>query len=132
MVLNLLRVEGINPEFMLERSFYQFQNFSTLPTLQESVYCVDKNNLILVKIHVFYFPLFKEALKAREKYKSIQLIKETEVEGYYSIKREIESYGRQLHEIITKPLNIVPFLQVGRLIKVIFKMLCMFHSSYCI
>jgi ATP-dependent RNA helicase DOB1 len=36
MVLNLLRVEGINPEFMLERSFYQFQHFSTIPALYES------------------------------------------------------------------------------------------------
>ncbi|CAF4806062.1 unnamed protein product, partial [Rotaria sp. Silwood2] len=35
MVLNLLRVEGINPEFMLERSFYQFQHFSTIPALYE-------------------------------------------------------------------------------------------------
>jgi ATP-dependent RNA helicase DOB1 len=37
MVLNLLRVEGINPEFMLERSFYQFQHFSTIPALYESM-----------------------------------------------------------------------------------------------
>ncbi len=36
MVLNLLRVEGINPEFMLERSFYQFQHYSTIPALYES------------------------------------------------------------------------------------------------
>ena len=36
MVLNLLRVEGINPEFMLERSFYQFQHYSTIPALYDS------------------------------------------------------------------------------------------------
>ncbi len=36
MVLNLLRVEEINPEYMLERSFYQFQNNSAIPTLEES------------------------------------------------------------------------------------------------
>ena len=36
MVLNLLRVEGINPEFMLERSFYQFQNYAALPALYAS------------------------------------------------------------------------------------------------
>ena len=36
MVLNLLRVEGINPEFMLERSFYQFQHFSSIPALYDS------------------------------------------------------------------------------------------------
>lgn len=31
MVLNLLRVEEINPEYMMERSFYQFQNQSSIP-----------------------------------------------------------------------------------------------------
>ena len=36
MVLNLLRVEGINPEFMLQRSFFQFQNYANIPALCES------------------------------------------------------------------------------------------------
>lgn len=36
MVLNLLRVEEINPEYMLERSFHQFQNQSAIPGLYES------------------------------------------------------------------------------------------------
>ena len=36
MVLNLLRVEEINPEYMLERSFYQFQNYAAIPGLCES------------------------------------------------------------------------------------------------
>lgn len=40
MVLNLLRVEGINPEFMLERSFYQFQHFSSIPALYESCFSI--------------------------------------------------------------------------------------------
>ena len=37
MVLNLLRVEEINPEFVLERSFYQFQNNLTIPDLERSM-----------------------------------------------------------------------------------------------
>lgn len=36
MVLNLLRVEGINPEYIIERSFYQFQNQAEIPNLYES------------------------------------------------------------------------------------------------
>ena len=36
MVLNLLRVEEINPEYMLERSFFQFQQYAALPKLAES------------------------------------------------------------------------------------------------
>ena len=33
MVLNLLRVEEINPEYMLEKSFYQFQHYTAIPEL---------------------------------------------------------------------------------------------------
>lgn len=36
MVLNLLRVEEINPEYMLEKSFYQFQHYRALPGVVES------------------------------------------------------------------------------------------------
>lgn len=36
MVLNLLRVEEINPEYMLERSFFQFQNQASIPELYKS------------------------------------------------------------------------------------------------
>lgn len=35
MVLNLMKVEGISPEYMLERCFYQFQNTANIPVLQE-------------------------------------------------------------------------------------------------
>lgn len=33
MLLNLLRVEEINPEYLMERSFCQFQNYAILPEL---------------------------------------------------------------------------------------------------
>ncbi|KAI2660021.1 Exosome RNA helicase MTR4 [Labeo rohita] len=35
MVLNLLRVEEINPEYMLEKSFYQFQHYRAMKKLEE-------------------------------------------------------------------------------------------------
>lgn len=37
MVLNLLRVEEVNPEYMLQHSFYQFQHYSEFPKLHESM-----------------------------------------------------------------------------------------------
>ena len=33
MVLNLLRVEDINPEWLLEKSFYQFQHCAKVPKM---------------------------------------------------------------------------------------------------
>jgi ATP-dependent RNA helicase DOB1 len=38
MILNLLRVEGVSPEFMLERCFFQFQNAARIPELSSSGY----------------------------------------------------------------------------------------------
>lgn len=35
MLLNLLRVEDANPEYVIERSFFQFQSTRTAPELQE-------------------------------------------------------------------------------------------------
>ena len=35
MILNLTRVEGISPEFMLERCFYQFQNTASVSNLEK-------------------------------------------------------------------------------------------------
>ncbi len=35
MILNLMRVEGISPEFMLERCFYQFQNTASVSGIEK-------------------------------------------------------------------------------------------------
>lgn len=37
MILNLMRVEGISPEFMLERCFYQFQNTAGVAALEKGM-----------------------------------------------------------------------------------------------
>ena len=41
MVLNLLRVDGINPEYILERSFHQFQNNCGIPELESRLQDLD-------------------------------------------------------------------------------------------
>ena len=43
MILNLMRVEGISPEFMLERCFFQFQNTASVAGLEKgkSYHCKD-------------------------------------------------------------------------------------------
>lgn len=35
MIINLMRVEGVSPEYMLERCFFQFQNSMSVPVLQK-------------------------------------------------------------------------------------------------
>lgn len=36
MVLNLLRVEEVNPEYMLQHSFFQFQHYANVPQITQS------------------------------------------------------------------------------------------------
>ena len=39
MILNLLKVEGISPEYMLERCFFQFQSSAGIPVLEKGLSC---------------------------------------------------------------------------------------------
>lgn len=38
MVLNLMRVEGISPDFMLEKCFYQFQSAASVPQFEKGTF----------------------------------------------------------------------------------------------
>lgn len=94
MVLNLLRVEEINPEYMMERSFYQFQNYSALPQL------------------------FEKLKKLEGEYKEVTIPREAEVASYYKIRQQLNNLSKEFCSYLTKPQYLVPFLQPGRLIKV--------------
>ncbi|XP_026739472.1 exosome RNA helicase MTR4 [Trichoplusia ni] len=94
MVLNLLRVEEINPEYMLERSFFQFQNQAAIPDL------IDK-------------------VKAKQKeYDRLSIEDEHSIASYCSIRSQLDLLGAQFRSFITKPEYLKPFLQPGRLVKV--------------
>jgi ATP-dependent RNA helicase DOB1 len=38
MILNLMRVEGISPEYMLEHCFFQFQSAASVPQLEQRAF----------------------------------------------------------------------------------------------
>lgn len=94
MILNLMRVEGISPEFMLENSFFQFQNASSVPKMEQD--------------------LQQLTLRANE----IQIDDEFTVKEYYDLKKQLEVYQLDVRKVITHPGHILPFLQPGRVIKV--------------
>ncbi|XP_069684431.1 exosome RNA helicase MTR4 isoform X2 [Periplaneta americana] len=94
MVLNLLRVEEINPEYMLERSFFQFQNHAAIPELYE------------------------KARTSQNALDQIVVPRETQVASYYHIREQLALLSKQFQSYLTKPEYIVPFLQPGRLVKV--------------
>eukprot|EP00069_Balaena_mysticetus_P015943 bmy_22620T0 len=70
MVLNLLRVEEINPEYMLEKSFYQFQHYRAIPGVVEKV----KNS--------------------EEHYNKTVIPDEESVAIYYKIRQQLAKLGR--------------------------------------
>jgi len=94
MVLNLLRVEDINPEWLLEKSFYQFQHCARVPQMINSL----------------------DDLEAE--LKTIEVENEEQASSYYRLRQQIERLGRQMDQIILSPQHCLPFINPGRLVKV--------------
>uniref|UniRef100_A0A1Z5KUJ9 Superkiller viralicidic activity 2-like 2 n=1 Tax=Ornithodoros moubata TaxID=6938 RepID=A0A1Z5KUJ9_ORNMO len=94
MVLNLMRVEEVNPEYMLERSFFQFQNNASIPQYYEKL------------------------RKLQTQHDSIALPNESEVASYYKIRQQLASLTKELQGFLSKPQYCVPFLQPGRMVKI--------------
>ncbi|VEU21978.1 DEKNAAC102956 [Brettanomyces naardenensis] len=94
MILNLLRVEGISPEFMMECSFFQFQKASSVPELQRSIH------------------------EMKSKLESIHIDDYDNIREFYDLKKQLAQYHEDSREIITHPGNILPHLKSGRIISV--------------
>ncbi|CAL1711225.1 unnamed protein product [Somion occarium] len=94
MVLNLLKVEGISPEYMLERCFFQFQSSAGVPMLED------------------------ELRREEEKRKSVVIPDEPLVAEYYDYRQQLDQMASDFKEVITHPSYSLPFLQSGRLVKV--------------
>lgn len=94
MLLNLMRVEGISPEFMLESSFFQFQNAALVPVLEQ------------------------ELQKLTQQYNETVFDDEYLIKEYYDLKKQLQLYQDDLRHIITHPGHILPFLQPGRVVEI--------------
>ncbi|KAK2871379.1 hypothetical protein Q8A67_023906 [Cirrhinus molitorella] len=94
MVLNLLRVEEINPEYMLEKSFYQFQHYRAVPGVVEKM------------------------KKLEEEYNAIRIPNEESVVTYYKIRQQLAKLSKEIEEFIHKPRYCLAFMQPGRLVRV--------------
>lgn len=94
MVLNLLRVEEINPEYMMERSFFQFQNQSSIPDL------------------------YRRVERKQKEIDSLEIPMESSIATYYHIRDQLDKLGKEFRFYLTKPMYLKPFLQPGRMVKV--------------
>ena len=92
MLLNLLRVEEADPEFMIKQSFRQFQNEQIAPGLDQAL------------------------VTCKEQYESIAVKDEEKVAEYYHISKQLTKLDQEIRQIISQPSVCGPFLNPGRLI----------------
>ncbi|TPX50747.1 hypothetical protein SeMB42_g01231 [Synchytrium endobioticum] len=94
MILNLTRVEGVAPEFLLERSFLQFQSQASLPQLEDDL------------------TIFEQR---RDR---LEIPNENEVARYHDITTQLTHLKRDERDVIAHPSYILPFIQAGRLVRI--------------
>ncbi|KAL4921237.1 rRNA-processing arch domain-containing protein [Aspergillus aurantiobrunneus] len=97
MILNLMRVEGISPEFMLERCFYQFQNTAGLAGLE------------------------KELADLEEKRANMNIPDEGTIREYYDIRTQVDQFGDDVRAVISHPAYSIPYLAPGRILHIKYK-----------
>lgn len=95
MVLNLLRVEGVNPEYMLQHSFFQFQNYARVPQLEKSIE------------------------KMQQEYDDMVIEDEGNVRDYSKIRSKIDELNVEFLQYIRNPDYIIPFINDGRMVKIV-------------
>ncbi|KAF1955446.1 antiviral helicase [Byssothecium circinans] len=97
MILNLMRVEGISPEFMLERCFFQFQNTASVSSLEKKLQELESERA------------------------QMTITDEGAIREYYSVRQQLDSHTKDMRDVINHPNYCLPFLQNGRLIKIKYK-----------
>ncbi|KAI9827007.1 MAG: ATP-dependent RNA helicase mtr4 [Phylliscum demangeonii] len=97
MILNLMRVEGISPEFMLERCFYQFQNTASVS------------------------PLEKELNELENERAGLEIADESTVKDYYEVRQQIQTYTKDMRDVINHPNYSLQFMQPGRMVQIKYK-----------
>lgn len=95
MVLNLLRVDEVDPEYLMSRSFHQFQNDRCLPEMEKRLKTLETE------------------------LNAVSIENEQEVQEYYAMKLQLEKMRQQLRAIVTTPIHALPYLQPGRLVRVV-------------
>ncbi|KAI1188424.1 rRNA-processing arch domain-containing protein [Nemania serpens] len=94
MVLNLLRIEAISPDFMLENCFFQFQNTAGVASLEH------------------------ELMKLQKQRDEMVIPDEATVKDYYSLRQQLSTYTKDMLHVIQHPQHCVEFLQPGRLVQI--------------
>ncbi|KAK3153192.1 hypothetical protein QOZ80_2BG0169060 [Eleusine coracana subsp. coracana] len=96
MLLNQMRSEDGDPEKLLRHSFYQFQADRALPDLEKQI---------------------KELESERN---SMVIEEEESLKDYYDLLQQYKSLKKDVHDIVLSPKYVLPFLQPGRLVRILY------------
>jgi ATP-dependent RNA helicase DOB1 len=100
MLLNLLRAEEANPEYVIARSFAQFQGDRALPENEAKVVELESERDAIV-------------IGAQS-----EEIDEKAVRDYCRLRDVAEKLRAEMRDVVHKPQYVVPFLQPGRLVRI--------------
>lgn len=92
MLINSMRIEDSDPEYIIRRSFHQFQSDKTLPEMN------------------------KKMEELQQEHDLLHVKNELEVSEIYTLQEECKKIEVKAREIVTKPENILPYLSIGRLV----------------
>ena len=96
MIVNLMRIEGLSPSFIVNQSFRQFQSEDMVPEV------------------------ISEIVSSRDKLHSIKLDKDLEKSALEikHLESQIKANDKIIQSIVIQPMNLSKFLVSGRLVKV--------------
>ena len=94
MILNLMRVEEISPEFMLERCFYQFQNTASVSGLEKELHDLETQS------------------------SNTGIVDEGTIREYYDLRKQLDMYTKDMRDVINHPNYCLQFMQSGRLVRI--------------
>ena len=94
MILNLMNLQDYRPEYLIKKSFRQFQNDKELPNIK------------------------KKMSKLHQEIQDIVIEKPKQVAEFFEIEKQIEKYRMMVKEIYQREENIISFLVPGRIIRV--------------
>lgn len=110
MILNLMRVEGISPEFMLERCFYQFQNTASVSGLEKGQWMKPSASKLTNR---------KTELHELEAQRSgFEIADEGTIREYYDLRQQLTTYAKDMRDVINHPNYCLQFMQSGRLVRI--------------
>lgn len=98
MILNLMRVDGMSPDHILQRSFYQFQNSDSLPQLEAELTALQGQ----LDAHRSTTPKEDQEMAA----------------DFWDVRSQLTELRGKFRKVVHHPSFALPFLQSGRLVRV--------------